>query len=47
MSIRQCVVQNFTFSGPSLLNHNMNAASVTEDGAFGFTNEIFNMKEEQ
>jgi len=39
-------VQNFTFSGPSLLNHNMYAVSVSEDGGFRLTKARFNIEEE-
>ena len=39
-------MQNFTFSSPSLLNHNMYAVSVREDGGFGLTKARFNIEEE-
>jgi len=39
-------VQNFTFSGLSLLNYNSYPVSVREDGGFGFTKERFDIEEE-
>jgi len=39
-------VQNFTFHGLSLLNHNMYAVTVSEDGGFGITKARFNIEEE-
>jgi len=40
-------VQNFTFSGPSLLNHNMYAVSVSKDGGFGITKARLNIEEKE
>jgi len=40
-------VQNFTFSGPSLLGHNMFAVSVRDDGGFEFRKERFKIEKEQ
>jgi len=45
--IRQCCVPHFTFSGLTLLNYNLFAVSVGEDGGFGFTKERFNILKEQ
>ncbi|MEA2292195.1 MAG: hypothetical protein QOF17_1218 [Solirubrobacteraceae bacterium] len=43
-SIKQCHVQNISFGSLSLLNHNMYAASVREEGGFGLTKAIFNIE---
>jgi len=40
-------MENLTFSGLSLLDHNMYAVRVREDGGFEFTKEIFNIGKEQ
>ena len=40
-------MQNLTFSGLSLLKHNMYAVSVREDEGFGFTKERLNIEEER
>jgi len=39
-------MHNFTFSSPSLLNHNRYAVSIREDGEFGVRNERFNIEKE-
>ena len=40
-------MQNFTFSGPSLLNHSLYAVSVSEDRGFGITKARLNIEEEE
>jgi hypothetical protein len=35
------------FSGPSQLNHNMDAVSIREEGEFGVRKERFNIKKER
>ena len=40
-------MQNFTFSGPSLLNHNMYAVRIREEGEFGVRKERFNIEKER
>jgi hypothetical protein len=40
-------VQNFTFSGQSLLNHNLYAVSIREVGEFAVRKERFNIENEQ
>jgi hypothetical protein len=46
-SIWQCHLLNFTFSGPSLINHNMYAVNVRDDGGFGVTKKRFNIDRAQ